>query len=68
MSKTRRNLLKYKSFVEHRDVIWTEYHQFELDFYTSCLREYPRKETRQELRQDNDWRHLRFVNFYCYFI
>ena len=25
-SKTRRNILKYKSFVEHNDVNWTEYH------------------------------------------
>ena len=53
MSKIRRNILKYKSFVEHNDVIWTEYHQFELILYTSCLREHPRIETRQELRQDN---------------
>ena len=51
MIKTRRNILKHKSFVEHNGVIWTEYHYFELVFYTVCLREHPRKETRQELRQ-----------------
>ena len=44
-----RNILKYKSFVEHNDVIWTEYHQFELVFDTNCLREHPKKETREEL-------------------
>ena len=53
MSKTRENILKYKSFVEHNDVVWTKYHQFELVFYTTYLYEHPREETRQKLRQDN---------------
>ena len=53
MSKTRRNIMKYKYFVKHNDVIWTEHYYLELVFHTSCLCEHPRKETLQELSQDN---------------
>ena len=41
------------SFVEHSNMIWTKYHYIDLAFYTSCLHEHPRKESRQEKCQAN---------------
>ena len=38
----------------HNDVFWTEYHYFELVFYTVCLHKHISTENRQEGRQDNE--------------